>query len=246
MNRDELYQTCVLEQAELDVLLQGLGMPQYLGFAARRAIEDKPAALRTLERLAKKGVIVSDGSSFHVAQPHKAMVYRIGQAPAVLRLQVPDNRLPLLCCYPGTPVLVCEQTEQNPKMLRLSWMEETLLWQQLLESGYCPPIADDTGITSPVEEELSEVLSGNTQPASPLQDYEILAAVKTQGEIPQNALFMAQSVARTPQPPGGLLIWENGLNYLLCHARGSTVEWLPYDAAHLLQALHNMLEDGML
>lgn len=206
---------CVLiREEELKVLMAGLG---YESVAGLFSAQEQPQVLQVLSALADQRQIWSDGDQFHIKPALEGLLRTMGSARrvAVIALEGEEQSL---CCYCGSPMVICQAREWQPSLLRLERADVEVLVKRLVEKT--------RALFAPGEEELppeQQLWSEHRTSVLELKLYEDGALVQKM-----------QGVCGVLQPPELVLSWPDG-----------TRSALPWTGESLAAQLTQMLGSGV-
>lgn len=140
MDIDSCADNYIVREAELKIMLAGLGYEHAFGlFSEQEPDEDerRENILKVIVSMLEEKKLQSDGDKIYISEPLKEIVGIIARSNRIALMHFPGENSEF-CCYFSSQTVVCEITDYQPKIFRLSMCDAQSVAERIVNSDIYP------------------------------------------------------------------------------------------------------------
>lgn len=129
----------IVSETELKIMIAGLGYEHVFGLFEENQDEEesRDKILKVIVSMLGEKKLRSDGESIYISDPLKAIVSIVAKANRTALVQFMGERTEF-CCYFSSQTAVCEVTDYQPKMFRLSMSDTQSVAKRIVDMDIYP------------------------------------------------------------------------------------------------------------
>ncbi len=193
----------ILQETEFQILAAVMGIENIYGIRPKQELGESEV-MYTVHEMAKKGILLPEGSSLRIIEPYRQAFRSIKTAKRILAVTGSDDKLTDACFYLGKQMVVLEKSQRDEHAVRICMAERSMLYEQLCDREFLPePFWDPDMKGLQKEEELA------AEEQSPYAVYRVFDTThKMRGPYKVFTLLYALCDYWVSEEEGGLVCYD--------------------------------------